>query len=262
MTAPLQYDVPGLARLHFFKPRHRFTVDGKWLPSVSAVGRKFKPPFDADVVAERLAVKRSTTKEAILAEWEAKKQASVALGEELHTAIELYLGISEPATAGAMVAHMAYMSEEAHQRFAVWESRVAPRLTGVAIVNGIRAIELPVWHATLGYAGIADLLAVAEGKLWLFDWKTNGEFREDSPYGDKLLAPFEDLPSCEYTEYSLQATLLRMALASHGVETAGAALVWLGPNGQYRASVALDLSQRLEEVLRTDAGLSPQAQQW
>jgi hypothetical protein len=75
-------------------------------------------------------------------------------------------------------------------------------------------VEQPVYHRTLRYAGTPDLVArLADGKLWLLDWKTGGkgifpehaiqlaaaryaEFTIDPVSGAELLMPKVDRCGC------------------------------------------------------------------
>lgn len=244
----ISLDIPALNALRFTEHNHRFTVNGEWVPSVSKVTRQWGKPFDQDKWSKIIAKREGVTQEEILARWEAKKNESVALGEFVHTAIELFLDPTAPDN--ALEEHVESMSTEAHERFHVWSSKVVNRFDGPVFINGKPAIEFPVYHKEFRYAGFGDLFAETKAGIWVFDWKTNGEYNQENKYGDKMLAPFEDLPNCEHSEYSIQGCLLRMALESHGITTAGSATAWLGPKGALKIKVGMDLRDRLAEVLR------------
>lgn len=245
----INLDLPTLVGLRFDPQWHTYSYRGRRLPSISKVTRQFLPVFDRDGYAARIAKKRGITPAEVIAEWDAKRDASVVLGEEVHTAINLFLLPETPELAVSLDMHLSTMSLEAHERFGVWVAKVSPRIEDVIMLNGVPAIEQPVNHLTLGYAGKHDLFAQTKAGIWYCDWKTNGEYNTENRFGDRCLAPFDDLPACEHVEYSIQGSLNRMALESHGVETAGSFVAWMGPEGQLKVRVGMDLRERLTEAL-------------
>lgn len=258
MPGTTELIVPSLKALQFYRPKHRFTVNGKWVPSVSKVARQFTPPFDTEKWSAYVAKRDGKTVEQVLAEWEAKREASTQLGELVHAGIEKHLLGDHVGAALHCMMSPGCDSGDPLARFEAWAEHVGPRIAGPASVNGVPAIEGLVYHREFLYAGISDLLGetVKSGNLVVFDWKTNGTYAEDNKYGDTLLAPFEDLPSCEHTSYSIQTSLLRMAYESHGIEVAATAHVWIGEGGMLKLKAGMDLRERLADFFRTKGGVA------
>ena len=188
-------------RLAFDAATHTYTLDGRRLASVGEVVKRFKPPFDADYWADYKARQRGVSAEVVKAEWAAKRDASCESGTALHEHVRVVVtgGKSRLATSQAVA-------------FNAWWRGARKNLEAVAV-------ETPVWSKALGIAGTPDLIARSRktGKLHVLDWKTNGEFTTENKYGDRLLPPFDDLPACCLTEYSMQVSLYRvLAEQRHG----------------------------------------------
>ena len=221
-----------------FEPRaHRYTLDGQELVSVSSVIARAKPPFDAPSAAARVAAREGRTSAEVLAEWERKRVRSCTLGTAVHEHIAAALGYAAvPAPSGTP-------QTDAFRR---WWQMAQRNLQPVHV-------EWVVGDAALGIAGTVDLVAYSRKteQYHLLDWKTNGEFKTESPWGT-LLAPFADLPDCYLSHYSLQLSLYRLIIERAGVldQPLGAGyIVHLSAAGDATPYRAHDLRARLEEWL-------------
>lgn len=67
--------------------------------------------------------------------------------------------------------------------------------------------EILLWDHTIQLAGLADIVIFDKGSFHILDFKTNKEIGRTGFMGRKLLSPFEDLPDCEYSIYSLQLNI-------------------------------------------------------
>lgn len=67
--------------------------------------------------------------------------------------------------------------------------------------------EILLWNHDLKLAGLADVVLFNKGKFYILDFKTNKEIKTTGFMGRKLLAPFDNLPDCEFSVYSLQLNI-------------------------------------------------------
>ena len=80
-----------------------------------------------------------------------------------------------------------------------------------------------------------DALFIKDGKIFILDYKTNKEFRDDDhPKGSyhKLLEPFDDFYENHHNEYSIQLSMYAAILEEWGFEIGGAYLVYIGPGDE------------------------------
>lgn len=155
--------------------------------SVSSLLNKLKKPFEADIIAERIAKKRKVTPEEIKAEWKQANDFSKTYGTELHAVIEQYnkTGTYDLQNVDIIQAYI--------------------DLNIIDVKRDSLLVEQQVYNHEFKLAGTADTIRLDEkGGFSVFDLKTNKKFNLFSPYNDYLLPPVEHLPMCEYSNYSLQ----------------------------------------------------------
>jgi ATP-dependent exoDNAse (exonuclease V) beta subunit len=90
------------------------------------------------------------------------------------------------------------------------------------------------------------------GKLFIIDYKTNGDFRHDEhPKGryNKLLEPFDDLYENHLNEYSIQVALYALILKEWGFDIRGGYLLHLGPETDAVLYKCQNLVDKLETYL-------------
>ena len=234
---------------HFDPGKHRYTLDGRYLPSATGILKKFVKPFDRDGIAERVAKKEGRTVAEVLAEWDGKGKFSADLGTEVHWLIEQYWLGNHPATTDEWIT----VSDEAKRRFAAFLDFRQKKLPNLVPI----APELRIFSRKYNGAGTIDLLAYnnRDGKVYIFDWKTNGKFRTDDERAfDRLLSPFDKYDDNEINNYSLQLSLYKLFLLEAGIEVNGSQLVWLPPGGMNAVMyTAKDFSKELSGVLKSNS---------
>ena len=139
--------------LEFNPDTHTYNSRSRALSSVSSVVKRFSEPFDADKIAGFVARKRGITKEEVLAEWEAKKNAACDRGNQAHYFGETYKK-GAIATNGYEQAIIAF-----------WDSipdHIEPLL-----------FELQMFSDTFGIAGTSDIILynTKTGKFIIADYK-------------------------------------------------------------------------------------------
>jgi len=194
----------------FHEEEHRYTIGERELRSVTQIVSDFKEPFDKEGNAERVAKKRGVSIEAILDEWELKRDISCEKGTLFHQYVEHFLANKA----------FVYPEEEVLTKFgedpiqAYWPSLVSMfeqfhRDSSRSLVP-VRS-EFVVGDEELGIGGMVDQIFFnrKSGQLEIWDWKTNKAIGKSSPFGKRLLAPLDHLDECEWHTYSLQLALYK-----------------------------------------------------
>lgn len=216
--------------LEFNPDTHTYNSRGRALSSVSSVVKRFSEPFDADKIAGFVARKRGITKEEVLAEWEAKKNAACDRGNQAHYFGETYKK-GAIATNGYEQAIIAF-----------WDSipdHIEPLL-----------FELQMFSDTFGIAGTSDIILynTKTGKFIIADYKTNEDLFKNYK-GKKLLPPFGHMLDNAYNRYQLQLSLYQLLFEQSGFEVESRRLIWLKPNGVYESFKTEDLTKPLLKEL-------------
>lgn len=226
-----------------FDPRyHSYRYRGVVLPSVTKVTGRWKKPFDAPKVAERVAAREGRTVEDVLAEWKQAGEVASRHGTEVHAMIEAYLGN------GRWVRSSDPLSNARMEAFLDWWNRNAMGITPLAL-------ELRVFSKLMKIAGTMDFLGMDDetGRLVIIDWKTNKRFRTDKDHSfDNLQGPFRHLPDNEHNNYSLQTSLYKLILEEHGFDVGSMIILHLTADQKPKAMPynALDFSGQIAEALR------------
>lgn len=190
-----------------FDPKwHTYTISGnRRLPSVSKFIRQYKEPFDLDgKIVARKAAENGITPEEMSAQWRAKADLSISIGNNVHLCAENILNnhaMPEP------------VNEQAERMF----SHVIAACDFLRSEYEILGTEQILFSPELNIAGTADIVARNKntGCLAVFDWKTNHDFKFDNPF-QNLLSPFDYLPASHYYEYSIQLNLYALMIRYDG----------------------------------------------
>lgn len=222
----------------FDEATHTYTLDGQPLTSVGRTLDRVKPAFDEQRIAERSAAKGGRTVGEVLDEWKAKREASLALGTRVHSHIERVLTRQHnPLKPDPFLALNKSLPEE--EAFDAFWAQLGHRLT-------LERAEWIIGDATLGLGGRPDAIFQSPdtGQFHLWDWKTGK--CEDSNRWESLLRPFDDLPNCAVSIYSLQASLYRLILERNTEMIFGDSyLLHLQSSGEFRVIRVDDYRERL-----------------
>ena len=178
--------------------------------SVTTLLHDYFPKFNAKEKAAEIAVKRGTTPQALIAEWDRNRDEACAYGTRVHENAEWRMK-------GGNQAHTPLNAKE-----------VAAFETAAATVDYLKtqyqfiAAEKIVFSPRYRIAGTIDLLMSDGQRLIIFDYKTNKLIRMSSDFnqwGDK---PIQHLPDCEFTKYTLQLSLVEFLMRQEGYLPEGA----------------------------------------
>lgn len=234
MPASVTVTNPAGVECVFDEATHTYRTGMLLLTSVTSFVKHFFPPFDAASIAARVAKRDGKTPEAVLAEWEAKRNASARLGTRVHE-------VAEDAVLGREPRHQPETEHERALMAAAWQQVADMRDNGWEFVGA----EMVVFSEPLRLAGCIDLVARdTHGTLWLLDWKTNESIDMNAKYGGTGNYPIQALPDCNHVHYSLQLATYEAILRRGGYigreEQVGMALLHLDSEGAHFVHIRLD----------------------
>lgn len=227
-------------KFFFDEDSHSYTYSGKHLESVTRFLKGFKEPFEKMKWAQKKAAERGVPVDDILNEWQGLADTANILGTNIHQWIEDFFRGKNPSLPEDL-----REIERVNKFLALFDEKL----------RELEPIEFEcrLFSEKWGLAGTMDSLFLFKKKYLLGgDWKTNKEFKDDDhPKGryKRLLHPFGDLWENNLNEYSIQTNLYRLMLEEVGIETHGAFLVHIGPEGPAKMYRCLDLKDRLREYM-------------
>ena len=237
--------------IRFSEADHKYwfegiSIDPAELRSATTIAGTLHKPFDSEYWATKKAKERGCTKEMILEEWDGKAKRACNKGTLVHYYMECNLS-------GKPFSIPANLSDEDTVRGFERTKQAADRFLAMNVCTGdllpVRSetkVGIPEWRTV----GTIDQLFLDEnGKLWIYDWKTNGKFTTENRW-ENLLAPFEDLQDTNFNAYSVQLAIYRLILEKIGLEIEGCKLVWLPEaTGVHTEYECLDLRERTKMLI-------------
>lgn len=204
MTDKKAYNPKGKC-IVFNEEHHKYTVDGKELISATTVLGEFFPKFDADRIAYFVARKQGKTKEAVLKEWDDKREEACTFGTNVHLYAEMKL------MGGAVPKPDSTREKTA---FRLVENYLEKLLREYDVVEA----EKIVFSEDIGISGTIDLVLrnKKSKKICLLDWKTNRKIEKSNSYSKPAHPPIEDLNDANYTKYMLQLNLYKYIMEREG----------------------------------------------
>jgi ATP-dependent exoDNAse (exonuclease V) beta subunit len=216
----------------FDEESHTYRYKGKKFISVTTIIKNFIQPFNTDFWSRKKAIDRIDENQddrseenikkvqlEIQKEWDDKRDRSNILGTDVHKYIEEKFDPNLEISG--------YSDEEVLSRIDKFEKNIVPKLKGFVPV----AQEVRVFSPTMKLAGTIDALFLKDGKLYILDWKTNGNLKTDNDkMFSKLLAPFGQFWDNELNKYSIQLSLYRLILAEYGIDVSHTAIVYVPPS--------------------------------
>ena len=202
----------------FREDNHSYTSIGdesiNWT-SVTSFISKFKKPFDAETVAQRvIKSKRSKwfgmTKQEVLDAWAAEGKRAVDLGNWYHNQREAdILSLETFGRTGKELPVFSPIIEEDG-------TKVAPTQK---LTEGIYP-EHFVYLKSAGLCGQADLVEVVDGVVNIVDYKTNKEIKQESyknyvGISEKMTGPLALLDDCNYSHYNIQMSIYMYIILRH-----------------------------------------------
>lgn len=163
--------------------KFRYTGVTRWVD-------QYKPIFDKQKVATKVAEKTGVTVDFVLEDWQKKKIDSANYGTKLHKALEVFSKTG---------------NIEDKDCVPVIESFKQLKLD----FSEDTFYEKMVYNKEIGIAGTADIITHNSNSTFnVFDFKTNKKFRLQTKFNDsQLLGPLSLYPNTEYYLYALQLSM-------------------------------------------------------
>ena len=177
----------------FDEASHTYTdpIEDFKYTSVTRWVEKFKPKFDEQKMAEKIAYREGVSVELVLEAWEKKRKDSSDFGTKIHKALESY-------HATGKILHKEF-SDTLNQF----------KLLKIEFDKKKCFFEKLVFNKSLKIAGMSDIIMHNSDKKTfnVYDFKTNKKLRYSSPFNDFMLKPLNHFPNSEYFNYSLQLSM-------------------------------------------------------
>lgn len=173
----------------FNAENHTYTNNlGENYISVTTLLGKYKPPFDKDKAAARVAAREGLTVEEILSYWADLNRIATERGTLMHKAVEDFILTREIENSD-----LEYLCRHIETQL---------------IANSqfeVKGEEL-LYNHEYQIAGTADIILENDKYFKIWDLKTNKKINFTNNFNDGkfLFKPVDHLVNCEYTNYALQ----------------------------------------------------------
>jgi len=184
--------------------------------SATKIVEKYAQKFDSDKWSKIKASQQGISQEQVLGEWDTMKTKAGGRGTNLHTYLELRMN-------NKIIKNLP-VEGELKSKADKFYNDIYGNLIPVKS-------ELVVGDIEYDLAGMVDQLFFSpkHDSLLLFDWKTNKAMNRSNKYGEKMLAPFEELDDCNYNHYSLQLAIYKHLIEKNtSLKIPKCFIVWFG----------------------------------
>ena len=244
----------------FNEEGHRYTVDGKFLRSVSSVTHKYMDKFDAKKQSISYAEKHGMTPEYWMEEWAKKGLMSTTNGTLVHE-----YGESLAWVKSGYPEKIIDRIQKQYDKKRNWLIPCSPMQKAVfnffddldenlhVVLTECPMVSNKTPETTLSeqLCGTFDLLMYYDDPkkvnsgLYMFDYKTNNELESEysRSHSKMCKAPFDFMYDESLAGYTFQQSLYSMFLAGIGLEVKGLRLVHIKPDETYNIVKLRDLSR-------------------
>lgn len=201
---------PSGDKAYFDEPSHTYICPetGNAYRGVTTTIKSFFPKFDEQAVAAKVSKKTGQSITEILAAWAKKRDDASLFGKKIHLTVELYLG-------GASFKDACIKAEISTERELSHAKAARKYIDELLGRYDFVASEMIVFSKKLNLAGTIDAVfrSKQNGKIALFDWKTNQKIEASNRF-QKGLEPIVHLDDCNFNHYSLQLAAYETILKS------------------------------------------------
>ncbi|NBO98680.1 MAG: hypothetical protein EBU90_00865 [Proteobacteria bacterium] len=270
----INFDPPNLQTLielydsfssvRFFDKDHSYEIEGqKAITSVSGLIGRYEKPFDTQKVAERVAKKQGVSVKQIIEQWEYNKNYSCHKGSEFHLYVENFLERRfAPLDRTAFINFIAPNNQIYH------ESVVEDYYKEMALLirnfknfydwwkqdHILIKSEFVVGDKRSKVCGTIDNLSFNKktNEFAIFDYKTNKKINRKNDYGETLLDPYDYIPKCELSKYSLQLWLYKLIIERNSPFQVGdLGIVWVAGEDDYELIKPVDYRKEAAQMLES-----------
>jgi ATP-dependent exoDNAse (exonuclease V) beta subunit len=248
--------------IKFYERDHKYTINEKLANgSVSAVIKEYEKGFDASGTAQRIAKREGKTTSEVLEEWDFKKEYACHKGSEFHLFVENFLerkkiGINKE----ALLTFMVNQNMKNDQKFidSYYEDMAKLICNFLEFYKWwsqdhiLIKSEFVIGDKESKICGTIDNLSYNKttGEFCIFDYKTNKKIKMDNPYGENYLSPFQHIPNCEYSKYSIQLHLYKEIFERNTPYKIGyMGIIWVAGEKNYELYKPSDYSEEAKQML-------------
>jgi ATP-dependent exoDNAse (exonuclease V) beta subunit len=200
-------DHPSGLKIEFHPEPHHYHLDGEKLDSVTSRIHKWFPQFDAGGVARKKAQREGLEAEALLAQWERKRDDAATFGSKIHLMAETIISENDDRAADGL---------PENERERMYLAAVKMAIARVRPAYDFVATEKIVFSPGARVAGTIDILMRSRhsGEWVVGDWKTNREIKFQGFRGEMGHGVCRELANCNFIHYSLQTAAYAELLTS------------------------------------------------
>lgn len=212
---------------------HKYYLNGEEFTSATTWVHQFSS-FDANKMAEHVAVKEGKTKEEILIKWKRTADFACKRGTRIHEYLEFIFG-GKQCEIGTSAKDLYPIADKFKQDV---EGKI-----------NIVKQEFRLYDILWKICGTVDALGEVDGKYYIIDWKSNKEINYYNQYGSKLKSPLHKYDDCEMINYSLQLSLYKLMIERNTtIKISGLIIVHFAANG-YTKHGCYDMTKEIERIL-------------
>ena len=249
-------DLSTFNRITFVEKTHTYLIDGHLAGTLSVTGliKRFKPVFDVEGASLRVAKRRGVSQDIVKQEWTLKNKFSTTLGSILHKYIENFYANKKIAIEHALVSEHLQTDQKQKlierlpilvrhfQQFQLFYSHLLCAKTEL-VVGDLDETRICGMVDLLSYNSLTDSFEI-------IDFKTNKNINISSKYNSILKAPFEDMPDCELTHYTIQLNSYKYIIEKYtNIKITGLKIVWLNAdNDTFKVFELRDIQEKIKEA--------------
>jgi len=238
--ARIKLELSAFDYINFDEPTHTYSYvnqnKAKTTFKISGTGwvHKYVKPFKKDFWSKKKADEAGVSQQDILDNWKSIADIANKKGTLHHLYMEYLLNGETMAYDNE---HLKKMGDEFYRDY---------KRGYISIAN-----ELVMADLDANIAGMCDNLSLGkDGKLYIFDHKTNKELKFENKWG-KMLKPFDKYPDANFYHYSLQLSLYKYIIEKNtNLKIAGMKLSYFSSTkDKYEVHDCVDLSKQIKEIL-------------
>lgn len=240
-------------KFKFFNYGHYYECEGKRI-GISSTGliHNYSQKFEANKMAEKVAIKNNKTTAEVLEEWRIENKFSTTKGTILHEmAQSLWCGRDY------IVDYDSLDSDVDKNRLKLAIEKTIPQISQFWLdykdTLEIVAEELIIGSEEFNIAGAVDMLLMNKltGELVMIDFKTNKEIKRTGFRGQKMQVPLQKLNDCNFIHYSLQLHLYKLLIEKYsGLKISEHFIVYFSERAEnYEIIETLNVQKEIKKIL-------------
>ena len=227
----------------FRERSHTYFYREKECISTTSLVGQYQKPFETEIIAAKYAKKNNIPIMDVLKDWENKRDSAALKGTHVHAYAE-YLFQNKTYEDPQIL--------EIDNKLLDFVNNFYEDVRNKLIL--VKA-EMIVGDYGLGVCGMIDKLFynVKCNELQIWDYKTNKDIKDHSPYGNKLINGLDHLEDCEMTKFSLQLGIYKYIIEKNTrISVGNCYICWLNAdkNENYVTIPVWDLWAEVDFIMK------------